>query len=137
MTEDQLEVQDYTECCHFIRYMHHHYRYLGILGAMIKKKTSFTVHNTFLYLTLVFFDGLHAHDNGKLYVGCWVPVAYNEGFFIGQVTSAQSAENILINFLIKSRNEMYKWPRRKDSDSAPNTYFALLCECRKLVTHML
>ena len=70
----------------------------------------------------MFFDGLQAHDNGKLYVGCWVAVAYNEGFFIGQVTSAQSAENILINFLMKSKNEMYKWPRRKDSDSVSTKY---------------
>ena len=41
---------------------------------------------------------------------------------MGCVTSAQSAENILINFLIKSRNEMYKWPRRKDSDSVSTKY---------------
>ncbi|XP_044182113.1 uncharacterized protein LOC122962927 [Acropora millepora] len=73
-------------------------------------------------------DNVKGHDGGTLSIGQWVAVAYNEGFYIGQVTSINfrlldSAEEVDVNFLTKSKaGETYKWPKRKDTDNVSTTY---------------
>ncbi|KAL9977839.1 hypothetical protein ACROYT_G015291 [Oculina patagonica] len=42
-----------------------------------------------------------------------VAVAYDIGFFIGQVTSAQSAESICVNVLKHCKDGTYKWQKAK------------------------
>lgn len=77
---------------------------------------------------LTFSDDLQGHDGGTLSIGQWVAVAYNEGFYIGQITSINfrlldSAEEVDVKFLTKSKaGETYKWPKRKDTDNVSTTY---------------
>ena len=50
---------------------------------------------------------LQAHDGEKLTVGQWIAVAYNENFYVGQVTNINN-DRIKIKFLTKKEDGFYK-----------------------------
>ena len=57
---------------------------------------------------------VQAHDGEKLKVDSWVAVAYDEGFYIGQITSLSDGK-VNVNFLARRKDGQYRWPKRKDS----------------------
>ena len=60
---------------------------------------------------------MKAHDGKLLSVNqYWVVVAYDEHFYVGQITTLQSEEKVTVNFLKKNKDGMHKWPRPKDYD---------------------
>lgn len=69
---------------------------------------------------------LQAHDNQNLYVGRWVAVAYDIGFFVGKVTMIDTVERITINFLTKCKDS-FKWPKRKDTATVNAKYIYYSC----------
>ena len=60
-------------------------------------------------------------------MGRFVAVGYDIGYFIGQVTSAQSAESVCVNFLTRCKDGTYKWPRRKDMATLSSKYVFYSC----------
>lgn len=52
----------------------------------------------------------------------WVAVAYNEGFFIGKTTTVVSKSDVSVDFLVRSRDGSFKWPKKKDSDNVDAKY---------------
>ena len=66
---------------------------------------------------------LQAHDGEKLHVGQWVAVAYNEDFYVGQVTNILSNNGgVKIKFLTKKKDGFYKWLQLKDTDLVSTEY---------------
>ena len=72
---------------------------------------------------------MQGHDGGTLSIDQWVAVAYNEEFYIGQITSINfrlldSVQEVDVNFLTKSKvgDQTYKWQKRKDTDTVSTTY---------------
>ena len=65
---------------------------------------------------------MQGHDGERLQVGSWVAVAYDEGYYIGSITSLKSEDEIAVNFLMKSREGTYKWPKRKETDVVSQKY---------------
>jgi len=64
-----------------------------------------------------------AHDGEKLHVGQWVAVAYNEDFYVGQVTNILSNNGgVKIKFLTKKKDGFYKWLQLKDTDLVSTEY---------------
>ena len=43
----------------------------------------------------------------------WVAVAYDENFYVGQITSLCD-EDVKVNFLTQRKDGQYKWPKPKD-----------------------
>ena len=56
---------------------------------------------------------MQAHDGEKLKVDGWVAVAYDEDFYIGQITSLRDGK-VHVNFLSRKKDGQYRWPKRKD-----------------------
>ena len=69
---------------------------------------------------------LQAHDKENLYVGRWVAVAYDIGFFVGKVTIIENEERVTINFLMKCKDS-FKWPKRKDTATVNAKYIYYSC----------
>ena len=48
-------------------------------------------------------------------------VAYNENFYVGQITSVCD-EGVKVNFLSRRKDGQYKWPKPKDTDLVSTKY---------------
>jgi len=57
---------------------------------------------------------VQAHDGENLKVNGWVAVAYDDGFYVGQITSLSDGK-VNVNFLARRKDGQYRWPKRKDS----------------------
>lgn len=76
-----------------------------------------------LLLVSVFIGDLQSHDGGKIDIGAWVAIAYNEGFFIGKVHAIDSLqEEVKVDFLARCKDGSYNWPKRKDTDKVNTKY---------------
>ena len=55
-------------------------------------------------------------------------MAYDEHFYVGQITTLQSEEKVTVNFSKKNKDGMHKWPRPKDYDqiNCKYTFFSEL-----------
>jgi len=65
---------------------------------------------------------LQGHDGEALELSRWVAVAYDEGFYIGNITALKSEEEITVDFIRKTKDGKYKWPKRKDTDMVSGEY---------------
>ena len=65
----------------------------------------------------------------------WVAVAYNENYYVGQITSLSDGTRVNVNFLSKRKDGQYKWPKPKDTDLVSTEYvFCSLPRVQKVGT---
>jgi len=68
-----------------------------------------------------FVGDLQGHDGETLDLSRWVAVASDGGFYIGNITALKS-EEITVDFIRKTKDGTYKWPKRKDTDTVSGEY---------------
>lgn len=78
------------------------------------------------YLIWIYLWDFQGHDGKVLSVGCWVAVAYDDDFYIGQVLDKvlDLESEVLVDFLTKtnSKDFVYKMPKRKDTAKIHSKY---------------
>jgi len=63
-----------------------------------------------------------SYNGDQIEKGKWVAVAYDEAYYVGQVTAIMSEEEMEINFLAQSHDGVFKWPRKKDCAKIDKKY---------------